>query len=284
MARKIDTDAVIAKVRVQEQSSHPSTPDSGYGWLYELNNGRPYLMDDGGIKRQLRDNTGWVADENTWSFLSADSPSFVASVNANITGSVSVGMKTQLTHGGSDKFFIVTSVSITGSTSYVNLYGGTDYSLSAGAITNPKYSPEKTPFGFPPSPAKWTVSASDTTDRQQASPVQNTWYNLGSVSISIPIGVWYVSYQVTGRSDSATPRIAFTLSTANNSESDTQFTAFSGASATLVYAAVTRSKLLTLTSKTSYFLNTRTTQSSASLLQNPNDLSPALISAVCAYL
>lgn len=31
MARKIDTDAVIAKVRVQEQSSHPSTPDSGYG-------------------------------------------------------------------------------------------------------------------------------------------------------------------------------------------------------------------------------------------------------------
>lgn len=34
MTRKIDTDAVIGKIRLQHQSSHPSAPASGYGYLY----------------------------------------------------------------------------------------------------------------------------------------------------------------------------------------------------------------------------------------------------------
>lgn len=34
MAKKIDTDARIEKIRIQNQGSHPSAPDSGYAWLY----------------------------------------------------------------------------------------------------------------------------------------------------------------------------------------------------------------------------------------------------------
>lgn len=284
MAVKID-DAEITKVRLEEQSSNPSTPASGYSYLYERNNGYLYLIDDAGTVRVFRDQSGWIPDLNTWTFLRADAPSYEVSIDAGITGSISVGMKAQLTHGGSLKNFIVTNVAITGSTSYLNLYGGTDYTLSAGAITSPKYSPEKTPFGFPTSPIKWSVSISDVTSRTQASPTQNTWYNLGSLSINIPLGVWYVTYQVVARADLASsPRVQTTLSTANNSESDTEFTTFNGAGATVVINQVTRAKVLALTAKATYYLNTRTTQASVTQIQNPNDQAPALMSAVCAYL
>ena len=44
-------------------------------------------------------------------------------------------------------------------------------------VTLPNYSITKAPFGFPLSPAKWTVEVTDTSERVQASPTQDTWYN-----------------------------------------------------------------------------------------------------------
>lgn len=46
--KRIDTDARITRVRLQEQSSDPSTPSSGYGWLFLRNDGNFYFMNDNG--------------------------------------------------------------------------------------------------------------------------------------------------------------------------------------------------------------------------------------------
>lgn len=51
MARKIDTDAVINKVRLKQQFSHPSSPESGHNWLYVISgsaHGGLYLEDASG--------------------------------------------------------------------------------------------------------------------------------------------------------------------------------------------------------------------------------------------
>lgn len=51
MARKIDTDAEIDRIRMAMQFSHPSSPDSGYDWLYVVSgsaHGGLYLKDPSG--------------------------------------------------------------------------------------------------------------------------------------------------------------------------------------------------------------------------------------------
>jgi hypothetical protein len=51
MARKIDTDAEIDRIRMSMQFSHPSNPDSGYDWLYIISgsaHGGLYLKDPSG--------------------------------------------------------------------------------------------------------------------------------------------------------------------------------------------------------------------------------------------
>lgn len=234
-------------------------------------------------------NDGWIAySAVTPTRASADDPTFVLTfAGVDLTGTIGVGYRLKWTQNSTVRYAVVTVISFSTDTT-MTVYGGTDYDVEDTAthtVSAFYYSPVKAPLGFPLSPIKWTAAATDVTSRSQASPVQNTWYNLGSVSLSIPIGAWYVSYQVVGRNDIAsTPRVYTTLSTANNSESDTEFTAFGGAGATTAIMQANRSKMLVLASKTTYYLNTRTTTASTTSIANPNDTTPALISAVCAYL
>jgi hypothetical protein len=223
-----------------------------------------------------------------------DSPSFeITFAGVDLTSIFQLGMKFKITQG-TDKFFFLTKKSFSTNTT-LTLYGGTDYSLVASgttAITAVSYSSAKSPFGFPLDPTKWTVEVSDNTSRTQASPVGGTWYNLGSVTISIPIGIWDTHYQVTaGVYKTATTvwnRILTTLSTANNSQSDSDMTAhaalISGTSQDLgVINAMARRKVLVLTAKTSYYLNS-SCETSSTTLYNNNDQSKLFIRAVCAYL
>ena len=46
--KRIDVDAEIDRVRTKEQAADPSTPSSGYGWLYEKTDGNLYFMNDSG--------------------------------------------------------------------------------------------------------------------------------------------------------------------------------------------------------------------------------------------
>jgi hypothetical protein len=77
--------------------------------------------------------------------------------------------------------------------------------------------------------------------------------NLGTFSAVMPIGIWRAKYSVsvyyTGTGDKKT-----TLSTANNSESDIDMTAYSGGAA--ASSQHTKEKVITAAAKTTYYFNT----------------------------
>ena len=238
------------------------------------------------IKRKQFSDDGWIPANETWMYASADDPTYTFTISAfDATAKYSVGMKVKLTQStGGTKFAIITKVVFDDPGSTITCYFGTDYNLENEAVTAPYYSMLKAPFGFPLDPTKWTQILSDTTQRSQASAVANTWYNLGSLSISIPIGVWEVSYKVTSQSIQY-GSLRTSLSTANNSESDMQFTvrpyiALASGMGTFAYM----SKNLALTSKTAYYLIITTDSTNSPTIYFRNDVSAFAIRAVCAYL
>lgn len=289
-ALKDVTLADILKVLSQlSGESSPANADSILLWDASASEVNQVTLSN--LYKGMADN-GWITSEETWTYSSADSPTFIASVNADMTAKLSAGCRVKLTQT-TDKYFIVTAVgSFSGGATLITLYGGTDYTLANAAITSPFYSYMRIPQGFPMSPDKWSVKVTDTSQRQQATPTQNTWYNLGSISISIPIGSWKVSYRVFAQVISNAAQTAATcfttLSTANNSESDTEFTGgtqVGGASAVLISGApVYVEKTLDVAAKTTYFLNTRTTLASMASVNNRHDLSKLDLKCVCAYL
>jgi hypothetical protein len=240
----------------------------------------------------FRDVTGWIEANETWTYASADDPTFTLTISGDKTSKYSAGMRVKLTQT-TDKFFIITKVAYSSPNTTLTLYGGTDYDLANATITTPYYSPDKAPQGFPLDPAKWTVSYTDTSSRTQSSPTQSTWYNLNTAKVDIPIGVWDVSYFVAAAVSNSTPvgqlGIRTTLSTANNSESDAQFTDYGvyqldSALIRNFQLNAHRRKTLTLTSKTSYYLNTVTDYASQTTLYNEGNGTPTMIRAICALL
>jgi hypothetical protein len=231
---------------------------------------------------------GWIPAEETWTYASADDPTFTFTVAADVTTKYSAGMKIKLTQG-TVKYFIITAVSTySGGKTTITVYGGTDYDLASSAISANAYSMMKSPLGFPMSPAKWSETVTDTTQRSQATPTSATWYNLGSISITLPIGVWDVSYKVSligGVSSTGAFSIQTTLSTTNNSNSDTEFHMMSYIQTdTIILASHNKGKILEIGTKTVYYINSLINSASANLLRNDNNSSPLIIRATCAYL
>lgn len=123
------------------------------------------------------------------------------------------------------KHFLVHLATYDGTDTTLHLFGGTDFDLLNSTISNFRYSRHRTPAGFIMQRPKWGLASTPTTTTQ-STPTQNTWYNLGG-SLSIPPGIWiidaYMSRMQIIDNTSATAVIDVfgTLSTANNSESDT---------------------------------------------------------------
>jgi hypothetical protein len=231
---------------------------------------------------------GWNTVGETWTYASADDPVYQIYASGNVTADADykAGNKVKCTNDSSEFYGFIVKVGSYDSgndRTPVDFYGGTDYNLANSAITSPYVSKVKSPDGFPLSPIKWTVSFSDTSSRSQASPTQNVWYNLGSLTVNIPIGIWFVSYQVPAQSSHATARSYVTLSTANNSESDSTFTTYGGAP-TSVIDTFNTSKVLDLSAKTAYYFNMKTSASGASSIAFPNDQVPLRFSATIVYL
>jgi hypothetical protein len=238
--------------------------------------------------------SGWIP-AGTFTYASADAPTYVITVASGAASIYNVGDRIKLTDS-TVKYFIITAVADT----TLTVYGGTDYTLSGGAITLPYYSHQKAPLGFPLSPAKWTVEITDTTSRQRTTPSANTWYELDATgdgsgaktpTISIPIGIWKLGYKVTGANNSASQtafQLFTTLSTANNSESNNNLTYFSrwgqaGATNTNFYRNHIIDDIVTAASKTTYYLlgNPRDT---VTTIIFASDINKLIIRAVCAYL
>jgi len=170
----------------------------------------------------------------------------------------------------------------------LTLYGGTDYDLTGGSITLNYVSPMKVPMGFPASPTKWTVEVTDTSSRSQGSPGAGTWYNAGSITISIPIGIWYTSYKCHSQYTEASTggnSLFTTLSTASDSESDVDMTCrFYGYSASSYGSSAFCYKYISAVSKTSYYLNIKTADGGVDTIYIRGDVEKTIIRAVCAYL
>jgi len=235
---------------------------------------------------------GWVGANETWTYASADAPTYTFTISGDVTDKYSEGMRIRLFQTGTAyKYFIITKVAYSAPNTTVTVYGGTDYTLTNATIYDPCFSMLKAPIGFPLNPAKWTVTTTYSSDTAQASPSASTWYNVGSVTISIPIGVWDVRYDCLvdfSKGGATSFEQKTTLSTANNTESDSGFTDTSfigGASGTIRgINTLSRMQALALTSKTSYYLNQSTSIASGTEISIRGDLTPVTIKAKCAYL
>lgn len=243
--------------------------------------------------------TGWNPLGEDLVYVSVDDPTGVVKVEGkDITDKLSVGMRLRFTNGGNVINAIITAITFSVDTTITFLHeidpadSQALYLLTNSAITLPYFSSQKAPYGFPTSPAKWTVEITDNQLRSQLTATKNTWYNVGKTNcqITIPIGVWEVEYNViaTMTTGSSATYQKVTLSTANNGESNAQLTSGyyqSIASTQSPEVVHFRNKVLSITTKTTYYLNMVWTIGVAPVglyFQNGNHR--MTLRAVCAYL
>jgi hypothetical protein len=230
------------------------------------------------------DYNGWVSAGETWTYASADDPSFTFTITGDKTTKYSAGMRILLTQTTA-KYFIITKVAYSSPNTTITVYGGTDYDLADAAITSPYYSVMKAPYGFPLEPTKWSVITSSSSERTTTTPTNGTWYN--AESLSIPIGSWSVSYQCNlGTNNNSSDLDAFcTLSTANNSDSDSDFRGNTQlTTASYIQASIFKQKVLNLTAKTTYYLNYTTNRDSVEAIGIYGNREVTIIRSICAYL
>lgn len=233
--------------------------------------------------------SGWFASGETWTSLGADAPNYTVTIIGNKTAKYEVGMRAKITQA-TDKYFIIVAVIYDGGTGLttLTLYGGTDYALTGATITASYYSGYKKPLGFPTDPAKWSVTVTDANDNTQTTPASGTWYNLGTLLITVPIGVWEIRWTAALRVNKASaPCDVFgTLSTANNAESDTELTmyikGYDGGNG-LETSVFTR-KFLSLAAKTVYYLNIKTGIAAMTSIAVKGTDVPTRIRVTCALL
>lgn len=243
------------------------------------------------LLKGLVPENGWIPAGETWTYNSADDPTYTFTISGDKTSKYSAGMRIKLTQT-SVKYFIITAVSYSSPNTTITVYGGTDYDLANATITNPYYSTQKAPQGFPLSPAKWRIYKLITSAYTQNSPTSNTWYNVGgsSTQINLPIGSWDVYYKasvVSVASAIRTLTYASTLSTAGNTNALPEFQCTAYNQKVDVFMADTffARGNITITSKATYYLNLRAIcdiDITSLTLDATN--TPAVISATCAYL
>ena len=248
-------------------------------------------VNKGGTGHDGAGGLGWTP-LGACTYETADSPTFQFSIASDVTGFIGVGHRIKLTQT-TVKYFIVTAVGVySGGKTIITIFGGTDYTLANAAISSPYYSNVKAPIGFPLDPAKWTVTLNDTTARSQASPAANTVYNLGSLSISMPIGCWDVQASISGYSvaNASTAALDFIcgLSTSASSFSNNNLKGKHQLNSALNSNALVNTisilGTITVTVKTTYYVVESTTATTVSSIGLVNSQIPLNIYFMCAYL
>ena len=233
-------------------------------------------------------STGWFPIPTTLAYSTVDGHTFVVTTNSvDLTSYIGLGDRIKFTNNSTTFYGIVTAISST----TITLYGGTQYAVANSAITAPFFSHWKTPLGFLVRPDYWTESLSDTSLATQNTPTANTVYNLGSLSLAIPIGVWDLSFYCQTQLNTTNINSAMTagLSTTNNSFSDGELASRAdescGTNPAYPAPTLTKRKTIVLTSKTTYYLNAVAwTAASVLYFRGDTSLTTTKITASCAYL
>jgi hypothetical protein len=196
------------------------------------------------------------------------------------------------------KYFIITAVSsFSGGNTTITMYGGTVYTLANAAISLNSYSGAKSPFGFPLDPSKWTEKLASSATDEQTNCTLNQFYNLGSRTISVPIGSWILGFEFnagvissTGAAGDKELSAVFGISTSSSSWSDDElrlFVRFDSYIATVgdiqIYTFAKRDKNVVLASKTTYYL-LGVDQIGGSFITTNGSDGTTVLRAVCAYL
>jgi hypothetical protein len=229
---------------------------------------------------------GWISAGETWTYASADDPTYTFTVAADVTTKYSAGMKIKLTQG-TVKYFIITAVStFSGGNTTITVYGGTDYDLANSAISANAYSMMRTPVGFPMSPVKWSVKTVGSTNRS----TNSTTYVSLIDNLVVPIGAWRVCWKPSVRlltSTNSGINAYLTLSSDGSTETDTELTIWKtraeGANTTNHHGETLYSeKYVDLSTKTTYTLIGKT--SGGILLVAGGSYLSTTYQATCAYL
>lgn len=163
---------------------------------------------------------GVITDQNT---TNANNLTANGSAVATNTDTPFTQTQTGVTTGTTN-YSITTAISSDGLTETVQVPEG-DTLPTTGGISAVSYSTHKSPYGFPASRNKWTISTLVNTDLTVGT-VSNTWTSgttNGQFVINIPIGEWFTTYDLSHYTDNGgvvTIEHFASLSTSNNSETD----------------------------------------------------------------
>jgi len=166
---------------------------------------------------------------------------------------------------------------------------------TSAMITSMDYSTEKVPYGFPIDESRWVVESINKNDLRNLTAATSTWYSgvsNGQLAMTVPVGAWYLGFEGSAYDGNAgvstTVNVQSSLSTSNNSESDTSFTtdsimAGASASSLVISVPVYMYKHKKLSAATTYYLISRSTATSTSVGFR-GDRSETVIKARPAFL
>lgn len=248
-----------------------------------------------GLQRKIIDEGGWITWAGTCSRSSSDTRTAILQMVSDVDISVDcdTGCRIRVYQDGSYHYGIAVKNYVSAGSTYYVMYNGSDAdsgTISTSSINEFKFSRQKLPKGFPPDPDHWTETATNSSQCTKATPTAGTWYNdysNGPILIDIPPGRWFVDYigvlQVSDSSD-ATWGGEITLSTANNSESDSNYTyRFLSQGTNILHTAVITQQILDITAYDRYYLNILATESGTDNIYIRCDQRPTIIRAISAY-
>lgn len=162
---------------------------------------------------------------------------------------------------------------------------------TSGGVSAVAYSAQRNPYGFPGQRGKWRLtSMAKTLVSSGGSVSPGTWLNTGYRQFYLPIGSWVLGFNAVPYYYRTGTNAEFkgTLSTANNTESNTELTVASsveGASGTMAARnSMNRETDVTISSATQYYLNVTAVNNALGDAGWLDSYSPGIIYAENAYL
>ena len=146
---------------------------------------------------------GWFSADETWTYSSVDNPTGVFTISGDKTGKYSLGMRIKFINDNNLIYGIITKISYSSPNTTITFLHEIDptdnqalYLMANDTISSNYFSTNKAPYGFPLNTNKWSIKIKDVNTYSQASTGAGTVYNMGSLSITVPIGLWDISFSV----------------------------------------------------------------------------------------
>lgn len=228
---------------------------------------------------------GWIPVSETWTFGSADAPEFVIYVSGNVAANANyaLGLKTRCTNNSAAFYGYITKIGAYDSgndLTPITVYGGSDYTLVSGAITERAISRILRPVGFPSSRAVWDIRVVSTDAIIKNSPTTDVFYGQTNLmnssetlpSINVPAGLWSLSMIANvniARASANDLSLTTTLSTLGDEASSNELTfRMNSYGTSAAFTAVVSKNNVAAAAKTTYYFLMATSSGASSIRQH----------------